>query len=128
MNTLLLDVGIWDLVKDASGNIAIASAPYSLAQDVASAIRTFLHEVWYVTTQGIPYLQSILGKTPPLAVFQELMVQAALGAVPTTADVYVKEATCVIQTFNAPSRLVVGQVQFVDSNGQTGTVQVGQIA
>ena len=41
MNTLLLDTLRWDLCLDVHGNIAVASDPYSVAQDVASAIRTF---------------------------------------------------------------------------------------
>ena len=41
MNTLLLDLTNWDLLVDASGNIAVASDPYSVAQDVASAVRVF---------------------------------------------------------------------------------------
>jgi hypothetical protein len=41
VNTLLLDVSSWDLCLDAAGNIAMASNPYSIAQDAASAIRTF---------------------------------------------------------------------------------------
>jgi hypothetical protein len=118
MDTLLLAVDTWDLVLDASGNIALASAPYALAQDVASAIKTFLGEVWYDTTLGIPYFQQILGKTPPIALFQEYMVQAAL-TVPGVVS-----ATCVIESFSAVTRAVTGQVQFKDNSGNTGTVSV----
>jgi hypothetical protein len=64
VRTLLLDTATWDLVLDVKGNIAIASEPYSLAQDAASAIKTFLGEVWYDTTQGVPYFEQILGKPP----------------------------------------------------------------
>jgi hypothetical protein len=121
MNTLLLDIGIWDLVADANGNIAMATEPYSLAQDVASACRTVLAEVWYDTTLGILYLPStnqgaILGRNPPLAVLQARLVAAAL----TVPDVV--SATAVIQSFNSTTRTVTGQVQFTDVNGNTGTV------
>jgi hypothetical protein len=114
MNTLLLDTGLWDLCKDANGNIAMATGPYALAQDVASAIKTFLGEVWYDTTLGIPYLSQILGKTPPITLFQQYMVDAAL-TVPG-----VVKATCVISSFEG--RTVTGQVQFTDSTGTTQTV------
>jgi len=116
--TLLLDLTNWDLCLDSSGNIALASPPYALAQDVASAIRTFLGEVWYDDTLGIPYFQTILGKTPPLSVFQEYMVNAAL-TVPG-----VVKANCIVQSFSPETRTVIGQVQFIDSNGNTGTVQL----
>ena len=114
MNTLLLELNDWDLCIDASRNIAMASAPYALAQDVASAIKTFLGEVYYDTTLGVPYFAKILGKTPPVGVFQEYMIQAAL-TVPGVVS-----ATCVLSSF--ADRTVTGQIQFTDSNGTSGTV------
>jgi hypothetical protein len=114
MNTLLLDLSQWDLLTDAAGNIAMASDPYAKAQDVASALRTFLGEVWYNTTVGIPYFQQILGHTPPVTLFQEMMVQAA-KTVPGVAS-----AKCTISAFE--DRRVTGQVEFTTDNGQTGTV------
>lgn len=114
MNTLLLDQSAWDLVLDASGNIAMASPPYALAQDVASAVRTFLGEVYYDTTEGIPYWTKVLGKLPPSSLIIELINQAAL-TVPgvVTAQTY-------ITSFN--DREVSGQIQFTDSSGTTTTV------
>lgn len=114
MKTLLLDTSLWDLCKDASGNIALASEPYALAQDVASAIKTFLGEVWFNDTLGVPYFSEILAHTPPITVFQELMVKAAL-TVPG-----VKTAKCVISSFE--DRTVTGQVQFTDTSGRAAIV------
>ena len=78
MDTLLLDTAQWDLVVDGTGNIAMASVPYALAQDVASAIKTFAGEVYYDTTIGVPYFATILGQTPSVAYFQQQMIDAAL--------------------------------------------------
>lgn len=114
MNTLLLDVALWDLCCDASGNIAQCQAPYALAQDVASAIKTFLGEVYYDDTLGIDYKGKILGKTPPISLFQEYMTNAAL-TVPG-----VKTAVCVISSF--VGRTITGQVQFTDTSGNTQSV------
>ena len=61
MNTLLLDRTVWDLVLDAGGNIARASNPYAVAQDVASAIKLFRGELFYDTAKGIPYWTEVLG-------------------------------------------------------------------
>ena len=116
-DTLLLDTAAWDLTLDANGNIALASPAYSLAQDVASAIRTFLGEVWYNNTLGIPYFTAILGELPPEGIFQAYMVQAALTVpfvVANTAPV------CNITSFQ--QRNVTGQVTFTDSAGNTQTV------
>jgi hypothetical protein len=117
--TLLLDTIAWDLVRDASGNIAVASPPYALAQDVASAIRTFLGELWYDTTQGVPYFQDVLGQLPPASVLIKYLEQAAL-TVPGVVS-----AQCVITSFS--SRGVSGQVQFMDEGGYSNSVQFGNV-
>jgi len=116
MDTLLLDISRWDLVLDAAGNIAKASAPYALAQDVASAIRLFLGELWYDTSKGVPYFESVLGHTPSLTEFQALMVKAAL-TVPGVVS-----AQCILSGFD--NRTVQGQVIFTDDSGVTQTVNV----
>jgi hypothetical protein len=113
-STLLLDQSAWDLVLDANGNIARADPPYALAQDVASAVRTFLGEVWYDTTQGIPYWTKVLGKLPPASLLIEMINQVAL-TVPGVVTV---------QTFITSfiGRSITGNIQFVDVNNATHTV------
>ena len=114
-NTLLLDQAAWDLVIDSSGNIAMAAPPYALAQDVASAVRLFLGELWYDTTQGIPYFESVLGHLPPISLLKGLIENAAL----TVSGVV--SARCVISAFN--SRTISGQIQFIDETGAANNVQ-----
>jgi hypothetical protein len=114
MKTLLLDQLAWDLVLDTSGNIAVASNPYSLAQDVGSAIKTFFGEVYYNTLLGINYFEQVLGQLPPSSLIIQLMINAAL-TVPGVVS-----AQCVINSFT--TRSVTGQVTFVDSDNQVTTV------
>jgi hypothetical protein len=116
MKTLLLDLTQWDLLADAGGNIAVATVPYERAQDVASALRTFLGEVWYDTSLGIPYFQQILGHTPPVTLFQELLSTAA-KTVPGIVT-----ATCTIQGFE--DRRVTGQVVCTDIDSRTFAVSL----
>ncbi len=116
MKTLLLDTVQWDLVLDAAGNIALASEPYALAQDVASAIRLFLGEAIYDTTRGVDWFGTILGQTPPVVVFQEGMKRAAL----TVPDVV--SAVCTITSID--NRTVAGQVTFRDRLGRQGVVTI----
>jgi hypothetical protein len=112
-STLLLDVSTWDLITDLNGNLAIAQAPYSYAQDVASAVRLFAGELWYDTTQGVPYFSEILGHSPPLTLIQARIEQAALS-VPGVVS-----AQCVLAS---DGRAVTGQVSFVDVNGNSDSV------
>jgi len=117
VKTLLLDTVKWDLVLDSGSNWAIATEPYQVAQDVASAIRLFLGELWYDTSKGVPYLTDVLGHSPPPTYFQSLIEQAAL-TVPTVVS-----ATCTIATLEG--RTVTGDVTFTTSDGNTQTVTIG---
>ncbi len=116
--TLLLDVGLWDLTLDALGNIALAAPPYAIAQDVASACRTVLGEVYYDTTLGVDYFGKLFGKTPPAAVFQEQFIAQAV-LVPGVVS-----ATCIIEAYSAATREAKGQVIFTDVNHKTQTVSL----
>lgn len=122
MKTMLLDLATWDVITDAQGNIAIASDPYSVAQDVASAVRTFLGECYYNTTLGIPYLgtppgtsgNAILGQLPPLAVLKA-KIAAAAATIPGCNNP-------VVFLSSLQNRVLSGQVQFTDSNGQVQSI------
>jgi hypothetical protein len=103
MDTLLLDQNTWDLVLDAEGDIAMASNPYALAQDAASAVGTWLGEVYFDTTVGLPWSQQVFGKTPSPALLKEQMVAVA-RTVPEVASAQVFLVTL-------SDRRIGGQVQ-----------------
>ena len=107
--TLLLDPVAWDLMIDVNGNIAVASEPYALAQDAASACRTFLGEVFFDTTIGVNY-GAILGKQPSISFLKAQFVKAAL-TVPGVAA-----AQCFITSIQG--RTVTGQIQVTSASGQ----------
>jgi len=103
VNTLLLDQTLWDLCKDAAGDIAVASDPYAIAQDAASAMRLFAGELWYNTTKGIPYFEQILGHSPPVGVLKGELIQASLSVPGVVgAKVFISSVA---------DRTVTGQVQ-----------------
>ena len=116
MNTLLLDTQRWDVCLDSFGNIALATDPYSAAQDVASAVRTFIGECWYNTSIGVPYYQQILGKFPPLSLVKSLIKSAAM-TVPGVTNV-------VVYITNLENRNLTGQIQFTDTNVSPSTIVV----
>lgn len=117
MNTLLLDVATWDLCLDASNNIAMATNPYAIAQDAASAIRTFSGELWYDTTQGVPYWDRILGQFPPLEFMRAQFVAAALTVPETIA------AVCYFS--DVVGRQLSGQVQVTNVFGVLSVASFG---
>lgn len=112
--TLLLDVRAWDLVLDASGNIALASSPYSIAQDVASAVRTMTGDLYYDKTTGIPYLSNVLGQSPNLQ-YLKTKIEAAALTVPNVA-----QARCLFASFS--NRVLTGQIQVIDTDGVASNV------
>jgi len=112
--TLLLDRTAWDLCVDSAGNIACAEPPYALAQDVASAVRLFLGELFYDTTKGIPYFDDVFGHLPPQSLLTGYIERAAL-TVPGVVS-----ARCIISSF--VGRTVSGQIQFIDETGAANGV------
>ncbi len=117
MNTLYLDAQ-WDLTVDADGNIAMATDPYSLAQDAASAIQTYLGEVYFNTKIGIPYSAQILGQGFPLELYRAQCVKAAM-TVPG-----VKNASVFFTGFQ--DRVLTGQVQVTTQSGAVIAVAINQ--
>lgn len=109
MDTMLLDRTTWDFVLDVSNNIAIATNPYSLAQDAASAIKLFQEELWYDTTKGVPYWTQILGQAPNYNLIKAQFVAAALTVPGVVA------ARVFFSSFS--NRKLSGQVQVTDQNG-----------
>ena len=115
-STLLLDLTTWDLCLDISGNIAVATDPYSVCQDVASACRVFLGEGWFDTTLGVDYFGQILGKLPPLGLIKtQLVTQAKTVPGCNNPVVFITSFT---------NRTLKGQIQFTDSNGQPQAVNI----
>ena len=114
---MLLQQGAWDLCVDAAGNMAVAQPPYATAQDVCSAIRTFLGDCWYDTSLGVQYRPGILGTKPSLA-FVRAQMEAAALSVPGVVS-----AICILQAVSG--RQITGQVQFTDVNGVTQTIPIG---
>lgn len=108
--TLLLDRDAWDLVLDTTGNIAVASEPYSQAQDVASECRLFEGEAWYDTRLGVPYFGQILGHSQPVQVLKAKLASAA-ERVPGVVSPKAVLGSII-------NREVRGQIQFSTANGE----------
>lgn len=110
MRTLLLNRDGWDFCIDAAGNIAVASEPYSQVQDVASAARLFVGELYYgPAAQGVPYFEEALGQPVPTQLLKARIVAAAI-AVPG-----VKSARCFLTSIVA--RAIGGQIQIETDAG-----------
>lgn len=118
MKTMLLSTDQWDLTLDASGNIAVVDTPYAIAQDVASAARVFIGELWYATDLGIPYFSQVLGKPPALG-----FLSAQMSAAGQTVPEVVKVQTALDPL--GPTRELTGKLTITDTRGQTIVVSSG---
>ena len=119
MNTLLLDPNTWDCLLDSNNNIALASNPYSIAQDVASAIRLFLGELYYNNNKGVPYFDQILGQSDLNDAVLTMSAQAELAAL-TVPEVV--QARCTGLFYNSTTRQLTGTVEIIDLTGTTQNI------
>ena len=110
-STFLLNPVTSDWMLDAGGNPAIATGPYAIAQDAASAVKLFLGEYWFDTTIGTAYYSTTLGKFPSI----ELLKAQAEAAAETTTGV--ASAVCYITSIQ--NRAVTGQIQITTTSGAT---------
>lgn len=115
-STLFLLPSTWDLALDNNGNIAIATSTYQQAQDVCSACRTMLKDMYYQQGEGIPYLEEILGQgTYSLALYRQQLYECAMsvnGVVSATVSLTLKE------------RSLSGTIQFKNTQDETVTVNL----
>ncbi len=116
MDTLLLDPSTWDLLLDSNGNIAKATNPYSIAQDVSSAIKLFLGELYYDTTKGLPYFDKIFGQPQSNAV-AVLSAQVEIAAL-TVPEVVKAKVTQLYYN----DRVLSGVVEVIDTTGNANNV------
>jgi len=127
MDTLAIDVSLWDLDVDSRGNIRTVgdATPQSdqtgpgmrLAQDVATRVQAWRGEVYFDTTQGIDYPVHF-GGPPNLSLLQSVFNTEALK-VPLCA-------TALAQfTFAAGAKRVIGGTLTVsDIAGNGGQVSL----
>lgn len=113
--TLFLDPRTWDLALDSKGNIAVATSTYQRAQDIASACRVFVKDMYFNQSEGIPYLESILGRNKyPIGLYQAELYRRAMS-VDGVVSVNIK-------LNQLSDRELTGMIEFVDIDGRTGSV------
>lgn len=115
--SLPLNLESWDLELDPYGDLSLIDEVSSIAQDVASAIRTFQGECRYNQALGMPYFQSILWQYPPGALVVAAIQQQAL-TIPLVTGCAVPSlqldpsnrqlnGLAVVTTVNSPTKLAV---------------------
>lgn len=117
MRTLFLLPSTWDLTLDVQGNIATATSTYQRAQDIASACRVFIKDMYYQQNEGIPYLESIMGRNSyPIGLYQSELHRAAMsvdGVV--SANIKLNQLS---------DRKLTGMIEFTDIENNTATVSL----
>lgn len=114
--TLYLDPNTWDLALDNDGNIAIATQTYQQAQDICSACRTMIKDMYYQQNEGIPYLEKILGQhIYSLALYRQQLHDCAMsveGVVSANVDLLLE------------GRELSGTITFTNTEDDTVTIQL----
>lgn len=109
----------WDIYLDSSGNLAVQTGALALAQDAASAVRTFQRECWYDWTLGVIYYQAILGFRVSLQFVKQNLVAAA-SVVPGVASI-----ACFLT--GPVDRVVGGQLQITSQTGEVVAISTGDL-
>lgn len=115
-STLFLMPDTWDLELDNDGNIAVATDSYQQAQDICSACRTLIQDMYYQQSAGIPYLEQILGQgTYPIALYRQQLQEAAMSVSGVVS------ATVSLSLLN---RTLSGTIQFTNTQNETVTINL----
>lgn len=113
--SIYLDPRTWDLAVDANGNIATCTSTYRRAQDIASSCRVFTKDLYFKQSEGIPYLESILGKNRyPIGLYQSELYRRSMS-VSGVVSVNIK-----LNQLN--DRELTGMIEFTDIEGQSGSI------
>ena len=113
-HTLLLSES-WDITVDESGDIATSTGPYSIAQNVANAVRLFTNDAYFDADKGIPHFEIELGHLPPMSVLRTRILAAALG-VSGVAD-------AVVNFTSYTDRLLTGEILITTTEGERVNVE-----
>ena len=115
MSSLLLDTDAWDLVLDSAGDWAVCEAPYSVAQDVACAIRTIQGEQLLAPGDGLPRWDVLTG--PQNAAFLASHVEPVAQSVPGVASASLDDV-------EFANRSATGTINMTMSDGASASVSL----
>ena len=116
MHTLLL-TDDWDLTLDSAGDIATTTGAYSIAQNVANAVRLFTDDAWFNPERGIPHFAIDLGRMPALSVFRSRVLSASRAVEGVeTADVTITGVN------ERNERVLTGDITIRTTTGETANV------
>lgn len=127
-HSLLLDAE-WDIQLDASGNIAVTTGDYAVAQNVSNAVRLFTDDAYYDPDRGIPHFAITLGRKPSMSVFRAVVRKAALG-VDGVRAAEVKDLVLAQKDAQSPDgssvtpRTLTGDIQLTMEDGETYGISI----
>ena len=125
----LLLAAEWDIQLDASGNIAVTTGDYAVAQNVSNAVRLFTNDAYFNPARGIPHFAITLGRKPSMSVFRAVVRQAALGVAGVKAA-DVKDIQLVRTDTSSPAgaaitpRALPGDIRLTMEDGETYGISI----
>ena len=104
----------WDICVDSSGNIAVTTGAYAIAQNAANAIRLFTNDAYFNRTKGIPHFDVELGKKPIAS--QSMLINRIRKACLAVEGVTGCEP---VLEYKSDGRLISGDVYLTIEDGTT---------
>ena len=115
--SFLLGLSDWDIHVNASGNLALTTGKYEIAQDVANAIQLFIDDAYFDADRGVPHFDIDLGHKPASSVLRARYKDATLGVTG------VSDASVTLQSLSSGRRLR-GTITITTNDGETVSVEV----
>ena len=113
MISLLLNNN-WDITLYNNGSLKTADPNYSIAQNVACAVRLFTSDAYFNTDIGIPHFDVTLKRNPALSVIRSHIKKAAMSVDG------VKNAEVIINNDNG---IIQGEILITLENGERISVR-----
>lgn len=104
----------WDITLNENGSLKTADPYYSIAQNVACAVRLFTNDAYFNTDKGIPHFDVTLKRNPALSVICSHIKKAAMSVDG------VKNAEVIINNDNG---IIQGEILITLENGERISVR-----
>lgn len=108
----------WDITLNENGSLKTADPYYSIAQNVACAVRLFTNDAYFNTDKGIPHFDVTLKRNPALSIIHSHIKKAAMSVDG------VKNAEVIINNDNG---IIQGEILITLENGETARIGTGII-
>ena len=110
----------WDITLNGIGRIEVTTGAYAIAQEVATKVRAFYHDMFFNWEQGIPHFVDELGVAPNFTLIRSRIRERALE-VDGVEDVEIELDESSVTNRN---RALTGDIKLTLTDGTTVEIEI----